>query len=415
MSSLKQTLERLYALTGKGRRLGLEAMQAACDAVGNPERSFEAIHVAGTNGKGSVTAFCASMLHQASLSEPSRGPIGQYTSPHLNRFAERIQVSGEPISDEQVEKYLGQALDTGLDLTFFEVATLAAFLAFRDLGVKTAVIETGLGGRLDATNVIPPPKVAVITRVAYDHMQELGPDITSIATEKAAIIKPGSQVVIGRLHPDARRVVEERVQEVGASLVELGSAEPYPGAQLAYPRMAMFGTNLAVSTTVARLFGLQPEDIASGIENTSWPGRNELLHRNGQELTLLDCCHNPDGAVLLSHIIDATAAETVGGRRGVALVFGAVEGKSWKAMLARLEHCAAHRIYVKPEVDRALPPEPMAQAYSGEIASSIADALRRARGVVGQSGLVVVTGSVFLVGPARALLLGLPTDPPIDL
>jgi dihydrofolate synthase/folylpolyglutamate synthase len=409
VNTFKQTLGRLYGLIGKGRQLGLDRMQAACDKLGNPERAFEAIHVAGTNGKGSVTAFTAAMLREA-----GRGPVGQYTSPHLNRFAERIQIDGAPIDDELLVKVLDQALDAGPDLTFFEVATLAAFLAFRERGVKIAAVEVGLGGRFDATNVLPPPLVAAITRVAFDHMTELGPDIASIAREKAGIIKTGSAVVMGKLHPDARRVVEERADEVGASLLTLGSAEPYPGAQLAYPRMAMYGTNLAVATTIARHLGVSSEHIALGVESTVWPGRNELLHRHGQELTLLDCCHNPDGAVLLSHIIDATAAETVGGRKGVALVFGAVEGKNWKAMLARLEHCALHRIYCRPEVERALPLQPMVDAYRGETAASVSEALQKARALVGPAGLVVVTGSVFLVGPARALLLGLPTDPPVN-
>jgi dihydrofolate synthase/folylpolyglutamate synthase len=177
--------------------------------------------------------------------------------------------------------------------------------------------------------------------------------------------------------------------------------------------MAMFGTNLAVAMTIARQLGLSPEQMSRGVEATSWPGRNELLHRNGQELTLLDCCHNPDGAVLLSHIIDATAAETVGNRRQVVLVFGAVEGKNWQAMIDRLEHTAMHRIYVKPEVERAVAIEPMGERYSGELAPSIAEALKKARAKVGPRGLVVVTGSTFLVGPARAILLGLPTDPPV--
>src|SRR5690606_32439068 len=125
-------------------------------------------------------------------------------------------------------------------------------------------------------------------------------------------------------------------------------------------------------------------------------------------------CHNPDGAVLLSHIIDATASETVGGRRGVALVFGSVQDKNWKAMMARLEHCASHRLFVKPEVPRAADPGPMAARYGGTTYGSIAEALQAARDAVGQSGLVVVTGSAFLVGPARALLLGLPSDPVVD-
>lgn len=409
MDTLKETLERLYRRVPLGRKLGLERMQAVCDALGNPERQFAAIHVAGTNGKGSISAFVASMLRSGGKR------VGLFTSPHLNRFAERIQIDGEPITDQEVVRYLDQVLAVAPpDMTFFEIATAAAFLAFRARAVEFAVLEVGLGGRLDATNVIPPPRVAAISRIAYDHMAELGGSLSSIAVEKAGIIKPGSKVVVGKLHPDALEVVEQRIAEVGAELVELGSAEPYPGAQLAYPRMAMFGTNLAVATTTARLLGVSPEQMASGIEDTFWPGRNELLHRNGQELTLLDCCHNPDAAVLLSHIIDATAAETVGSRRNIALVFGATEGKNWRAMLARLEHTAGHRVYAQPAGARGVDPSEIAAKYPGDIATSIPAALQRARSLVGARGLVVVTGSTFLVGPARAALLGLESDPPVD-
>lgn len=408
MSDLKDTLERLYGRISQGTKLGLERVSRAADQLGNPERAFAAVHVAGTNGKGSVCAFVSAMLAQ----RPGE-KVGLYTSPHLSRFAERIQIDGKPISDEQVEKHVAAALDAEPELTFFEATTLAAFLAFREAGVTTAVIETGLGGRLDATNIIPPPKVAAITRVAYDHTAELGDSLAKIGAEKAGIIKAGSKVVLGKLHPQARGAAEKRIADVGADLVPLTSAEPYPGAQLAYPRMAMFGTNLAVAMTIARELGLTPEQMARGVEATSWPGRNELLHRNGQELTLLDCCHNPDGAVLLSHIIDATAAETVGNRRQVVLVFGAVEGKNWPAMLDRLEHTALHRVYVRPDVARAVPVEPMQARYPGEAATSVAEALKKARSKVGPRGLVVVTGSTFLVGPARSILLGLPSDPPI--
>jgi dihydrofolate synthase/folylpolyglutamate synthase len=408
VSDLKDTLERLYGRISKGTKLGLERVTAAAAKLGNPERAFAVVHVAGTNGKGSVCAFVAAMLAQRSEEK-----VGLYTSPHLCRFAERIQIGGKPIEDAELERHLTAALDADPELTFFEAATLAAFLAFREAGVTTAVLETGLGGRLDATNIVPPPKVVAITRVAYDHMAELGDSLAKIGAEKAGIIKAGCKVVLGKLHPQARGAAEKRIAEVGAELVPLSSAEPYPGAQLAYPRMAMFGTNLAVAMTVARELGLTPEQMARGVEATSWPGRNELLHRNGQELTLLDCCHNPDGAVLLSHIIDATAAETVGNRRQVVLVFGAVEGKNWPAMLDRLEHTALHRVYVKPDVQRAVPIEPMQARYPGEAAASVAEALKKARNKVGPRGLVVVTGSIFLVGPARAILLGLPSDPPI--
>ena len=406
--NIKQSLGRLYGLLARGRQFGLERMQAACAVYGNPERSFKAIHVAGTNGKGSVCAFTSSMLR-------ARGTrVGLFTSPHLNRFAERIQVDGVCVSDDVLAGWIDDVLDRDLDLSFFETATLIAFLVFREAKVDTAVLEVGMGGRLDATNVIPPPLVAAITRVSFDHMDVLGDSLSEIAREKAAIIKAGSKVVIGKLHPDALREVEQRCAEVGAELLPLGDAEPYPGAQLAYPRIAMYGSNLAVSTTIARSLGIPPEAMANGVENAVWPGRNELLHRSGQELTLLDCAHNPDAAVCLSHVIDSSLAGGAGTRADVALVFGAIETKNWKSMLDRLEHSAAHRFYVAPPVNRAVDPAEMVKHYPGQVFTDVGRAIESARTRVGQQGLVVVTGSCFLVGAARAILLNLETDPPAD-
>lgn len=409
MDDLKASLGRLYSRVPLGRKLSLERMQAACARFGNPERSFTAVHVAGTNGKGSVSAFVASMGRAAGLR------VGLYTSPHLTRFAERIAIDGNPISDEELLPLLNRVLDECPDLTFFEVATLTAFLAFKQAGVQLAVLEVGLGGRLDATNVIPPPRVAAITRIAFDHMAELGDTLAKIAAEKAGIIKPGSAVVLGKLHPEARQVIERRITETGARLVPLGSPEPIPGAPLAYPRVALLGSNLAVAVTIGRELGWAPEVLARGVENTAWPGRNELLHRNGQELTLLDCAHNPDGAVALSHALDPSVLAEIESRREIALVFGSLNTKNWRAMLKRLEQVAGQRVFVAPPMSKAVDPREMAAVSHGEVASSVEEALSRARSLVGSKGVVVVTGSTFLVGAARAILLNLPTDPPVDL
>jgi dihydrofolate synthase/folylpolyglutamate synthase len=409
VSEIKDVLSRLYGLIPQGYQPGLERMQQACAEFGNPERSFEVVHVAGTNGKGSVCAFVASMIKAGGKR------VGLYTSPHLCQFAERIVVDGAQVSDENLADLMGQVLTRAPYLSFYEVATLTAFLEFQRAGVEIAVLEVGLGGRLDATNVVPPPRVAAITRIAFDHMDKLGDTLAKIATEKTAIIKSGTAVVLGKLHPDALEVIEKRMNEVGATQVDLGDPEPYPGAQLAYPRMAMFGTNLAVATTIARHLGIPPEAIGRGIEETVWPGRNELLHRAGQELTLLDCAHNADGAVTLSHIVEASLADALGSRKNVALIFGALNTKNWRAMLDRLENSAGHRIYVRPPISKAVDPKLMAERHAGEIAESVQEAMDRARELVGSRGLVVVTGSIFLVGPARAYLLGLECDPPIDL
>jgi dihydrofolate synthase/folylpolyglutamate synthase len=341
--------------------------------------------------------------------------VGRYTSPHLMRFAERIEVDGQPLSDDELTATLTRVMDEAPDLTFFEVATLTAFLAFREHGVDLAVLEVGLGGRLDATNVIPAPRIAAITRVAFDHQAELGGTLTAIATEKAGIIKAGSAVITGRLHPDARQVIEQRALEVQARLVPLGSPEPIAGAPVAYPRFAMVGTNLAVAVTAARELGITPDAMIQGIEAASWPGRNELLQRDGEELTLLDSAHNPDGAIALHHSLDPTVLAEIESRRQIALVFGALKSKNWKAMLQRLDPIAGHRVYVAPPVPKAEAPDAMARVVPGIVAANVREALAKARELVGKRGLVVVTGSSYLVGAARAFLLEMPTDPPIAL
>lgn len=402
---IKENLERLYGLLPGGRKFGLERVQVACDKLGNPEKSFKTVHVAGTNGKGSVCAFVAAML----VADGKK--VGLFTSPHLTHFAERIQIGGKFIDDETLSGLIEEVMDLHLDLTFFETATLLGFLAFQRAGVEIAVVEVGLGGRLDSTNVLPPPEIAAITRISFDHMETLGNTLTLIAAEKAAIIKQGSRVVVGKLHPDAIAVVKARCEEVGATLLPLGSPEPYEGAKLTYPRMAMYGSNLAVATTIARALHVSQEAMAEGIQRSMWPGRNELLHRSNQELTLLDCAHNPDAAVCLSHVIDSALNSGVGTRANVALVFGAVEGKNWKSMLDRLEGCTAHRFYVEPPVAKAVNPQLMVAHLSGTAVSDITTAVQSARQKVGPQGLVVVTGSTFVVGAARAFLLNLTPDP----
>lgn len=409
MSDYSKTLANLYGLIGRGRKLGLERMQEACERLGHPERSFKAIHVAGTNGKGTVCAFTASML------QASGKKTGLFTSPHLCRFAERIQIDGEPLADEKLGPLLDRVMEEVPEATFFEVATLAAFLTFQQAEIDYAVLEVGLGGRLDSTNVIPPPEIAIITRIAFDHMDVLGDSLAKIAAEKAGIIKPGCKVVLGKLHPEARAVIEEKIKQEGAEELELGSPEPIPGAPLAYPRIAMIGTNLAVATTAARALGISPEKMAEGIEGLNWPGRNELLHRNGQELTLLDCAHNPDSTVALSHALDPSMLGEVESRRDIALVFGAIQGKNYRAMLKRLEHVAPHRVFVAPPINKAVDPNELAKVLKGEVVGSVEQALGRARELVGAKGVVVVTGSSFLVGAARALLLSLPCDPAVDM
>jgi dihydrofolate synthase/folylpolyglutamate synthase len=232
MRTLAEALSSLYARVPFGIRLGLDGMKDACRAAGHPERAFPSVHVAGTNGKGSVCAMTTAIARAQGLR------TGLYTSPHLARFAERIQIDGQPLDDAILAELLSDTLDRAPELTFFEVATLAAFRAFREAKVDLAVLEVGLGGRLDATNVIPPPRAAAVTRIALDHTDRLGTTLDAIAREKAGIAKPGVELIVGPLAPEARAAVDEVARAAGARTFTAdedadASSDPAPWASKA--------------------------------------------------------------------------------------------------------------------------------------------------------------------------------------
>ena len=240
MSSLGAALAALHERIPLGMRLGLEPMRAACARAGAPESAFPALHVAGTNGKGSTCAMLEAIARASGLR------TGLYTSPHLVRFAERIRIDGEPIAD--VEPVLSEALTVGHDLSFFETATLAAFLAFRAAKVDLAIVEVGIGGRLDATNVLPSPRCSALTGVALDHQAMLGDTLAAIAREKAAIARPGVPFVLGAMPAEARAAAEELIVAAGAPIVEaalpddvaVGLAGPHQRDPQPRPRRAEY-------------------------------------------------------------------------------------------------------------------------------------------------------------------------------
>ncbi|MDB4998376.1 MAG: Dihydrofolate synthase [Myxococcaceae bacterium] len=383
-------------------RLGLEAMEAACADFGHPERAFDAIHVAGTNGKGSTAAMLESIARRAGQR------TGLATSPHLCRFAERIRVDGEPIPDSLLTQTLEDVLRRAPELSFFEAATLAAFVAFREAKVEIAIVEVGIGGRLDATNVIPPPRAAAITRIAFDHTDRLGDTLEAIAREKAGILKPGVHCVLGPLTPEVEAVIRARAREVGATVAFATPRDVMPGLAGAHQR-----SNACVAWDAASLAGFSDDTCRAGIERATWPGRLETVRTSDGEV-LLDAAHNPDGVTALAAHLD----EHLRGRK-VALVFGALSDKAWPSMLDLLAPRASACVYVRPPANAGLrpaaDPEVLAARHPGEVATSITDALERARAAVGPGGVLVVTGSIFLVGEARGTLLGLPRDPAVAL
>jgi dihydrofolate synthase/folylpolyglutamate synthase len=378
-------------------RLGLEAMREACEQTGHPERAFPLVHVAGTNGKGSVCAMVESIARATGMR------TGMYTSPHLCRFAERIRVDDAPVTDDLLAELLTRALDVQPELSFFESATLAALLAFREAKVDIAILEVGLGGRLDATNVVPTPAAAAITRIALDHTDRLGTTLVEIAREKAGIAKPGLDILLGKMPPEVRAAIDEVAHAAGAttSFVEEAPLPAHLGLAGEHQR-----DNARIAAELGRRIGASPAAIARGLAEVRWPGR---LERIGD--FLLDGAHNPDGARALAAYVSGLGIPP----ERVTLVFGALADKDWRGMLDELAPMAGKRVYVAPQGTSrgAAVAGDMAARHAGETAASLEAALE---GLTRDPpGLVVVCGSLVLVGQARARLLGLPRDPPVAL
>lgn len=399
---LASALQRLYALAPGGMKPGLAAMEAACAEHGHVERAFPVLHVAGTNGKGSTCAMLEAMARAAGLR------VGMTTSPHLSRFAERIRIDGAPLDDGALADALEAALGTRVPLTFFEAAMLAAFLAFRAARVDLAIVEVGLGGRLDATNVVPEPVASALVSVGLDHMAFLGDTLAKIAWDKAHVAKAGRPFVLGpalahEAHEAALGVAIAR----GAHVVE-AAATPAPKPEALGLRGAHQVQNAQVAITLARLAGLGEAAIDAGLRDAAWPGRFERIATAAGPV-LLDGAHNVDG---MRALVETLAAE---GLTPAAVVFGAMADKDYRATLALLATAGGRRVYVEPAGRAPATREDLIRLFPGEPSADVPEALARARELAGPAGLVLVTGSLYLVGEARAVLLGLPRDPPIAL
>ncbi|WP_394848006.1 bifunctional folylpolyglutamate synthase/dihydrofolate synthase [Pendulispora brunnea] len=403
---LKAALEGLYGRAPRGMDLGLDAIRASCTRFDFPERSFGAVHIAGTNGKGSTSAMVERIAREAGLK------TGLYTSPHLHRFAERIRVDGEPLEDATLATILGDVLAREPGLTFFEVATLTAFLAFREAKVDLAVLEVGIGGRLDATNVIPPPRAAAITRIAFDHQDKLGDTLALIAREKAGIAKPGLDVILGPMETDVEAAIAEVAHGVGATVSRARELT----AGIAIERIGLAGAhqedNARIAWAIGERLGIPRATIARGIANVTWAGRLERIE-TADGPVLLDAAHNPDGIEALAQQLAAWKLDP----SNIALIFGALADKAWPVMLDRIAPLAGTRVYVRPPSNSPrgpADPADLAARCPGETAGSFEEALALARRNVSR-GLVLVTGSIFLVGEARGKLLGITGDPALAL
>jgi dihydrofolate synthase/folylpolyglutamate synthase len=324
----------------------------------------------------------------------------------LVRFAERIRIDGAPLEDAALAGVLDEALRVGADLSFFETATLAAFLAFREARVELAIVEVGIGGRLDATNVIPPPRCAALTGIALDHQDMLGETLEAIAREKAAIAKPGAPFVFAKLPDVVRAAAAEVADRFGAHVIDVMELPPGITVGLDGPHQR---DNAALAWTVAGQLGIPVPARERGIREVRWPGRLEPIDVASGELAggwILDGAHNPAGVAAL--------VQALRGTRLGAVIFGALADKSWREMVAVVAEIDAPRFYVAAGGRLPADPAEIAEAVPGTPTRSLTEALRSARRRAGHLP-VLVCGSLHLVGEARGALLRLTGDPIVSL
>lgn len=393
----------LEALSPLAMRFGLQRVARALDELGHPERGAPILHVAGTNGKGSTCAMAAAALGAAGHR------TGLYTSPHLERFNERIAVDGEPISDAALAEAVAEVRaccpwhDGGEPedrLSYFEFATLAALVHFARAGVGVTVLEVGLGGRLDATNAVT-PAVTAVAAIGLDHTQWLGETVEAVAREKAGIFKAGVRAVVHAVQPPGViEVLREAAVQAGAPFEVAPAGWDGPLALAGAHQRGNAGLAAAALRALRRAgVTVGEQEIARGIATARWPGRLELVGG-----VLLDGAHNPDGARALA----AALAEVHPGRP-VELVFGALGDKDHRAMLAALAGAVRRLHLVAPVTPRAravaeLGAAAEALGVAAVTYGGLAEALAGARAAAGDGAQVVVAGSLYLVGEARALL-----------
>lgn len=416
----------LLSLQGPVRsgNFGLQRMEWLMEELGHPERRPGIVHIAGTNGKGSTAAMIESGLRVGGFR------TGLYTSPHLVRINERYRIEGQPVSDgtlacavERVRVAIERIVarrGSGSHPTFFEAATAVALVLFEQAHTSYSIVETGLGGRLDASNVVR-PDLAVVTRIQADHERFLGADLAGIAAEKAAIVKEGCRAVVARQVEQVREVLLRRCAQVGADVCDTAREWEATGARsdrghwtftakgpgCSVPaRLALAGEhqveNALTAAAALRVLGVRLRHISEGLRRACWPGR--LEDRPGRPPVLLDAAHNPGGAKALS----AYLRDEARGRR-VTLVYGSSRDKAVDE-IAAWTFPAAHRVVLTRAGDgRAATPAALLAVTShhhGRIqaAPCVADALRLARRGARADDWIVIAGSLFLVGEARQLL-----------
>ena len=419
MPNFQQSLDYLYGLQKYGIKFGLNCTENLLARVGNPHRKLRFIHIAGTNGKGSTAAIISRILLNHSVK------AGLYTSPHLVRFTERFRLNDTEVSAQrilQVFEKIREILDETQPPTFFEMVTAMAFLYFAEEQADFVIAETGMGGRLDATNVIS-PEVCVITNVGFDHQEFLGSTLSSIAREKAGIIKQGVPVVTGALQPVAQGILKTACMNKAAPLYRFKSdfhvrrksdgSFQYRGIkrQLSSLSLNLRGPHQVANAALAlaavevleqkRLISLLPGPIEDAMREVRWPARLEVLETN--PTIVLDGAHNPQGAEALRDALKESFTY-----KKLHLVMGIMGDKDILGILRRLLPMAETAIFTQPRYARAANPDDirkMARPYIQKyyVIYDAASAIQEARHLADPDDLICITGSLYFAGEVKQI------------
>lgn len=409
-----EAVELVHQRAWVGQKPGLDRIRRLLGRLGNPQEKLKFVHIAGSNGKGSTAAMLASVLTAAGLR------TGLYTSPHLWRFHERFQVNGLPISGEDLADITARVLEAAEDETEFELMTAIGMVYFLRAGCNIVVLETGLGGRLDSTNIIPAPEAAVITHIGLEHTELLGDTLEKIAAEKAGILKPGCDAVLYGQGQGVQAVVEDVCRRLEVPLtvtappVVLSSGlegQTFPYRSKGPYHISLLGEyqvhNAAVvleTVNVLRRRGWEiPEDaLLRGLELARWPGRMELARRAPD--VLLDGGHNPQCMEALGRALRELYPE-----KKLIFLTGVLADKDWTAMMEQLLPLAKEFYTITPDSPRAMSAAELAAWLESRGAravpcGTVRDGLDRALAAAGPQDVVCVTGSLYMIGEARHLL-----------
>ncbi len=422
-NAYQKSLDYLYSLEKFGMIFGLTQVERILDAVGNPHKEIQAIHIGGTNGKGSTAAMMSSILQKEGYR------VGLYTSPHLVRFTERIKVNGKEIEEAEVAALTEsmreeiEAAGVAPPFTFFDFTTAMALSYFHRKLVDLAILEVGLGGRLDSTNVVD-PLISIITNIAKDHEGVLGKTISKIAREKAGIIKKGKPLITADTQPQVLRLFSKICQGRGSPFFRVGKEFRYVRAEdgdLDYEglhrklwsvHLNLKGYHQAVNATTALGamevleelgYSVSTDAMIDGLREVDWPGRLELVSSSPR--VVLDGAHNPAGALVLK---ESLKKEFQYDR--LLLIVGIMKDKDIQSMLHLLAPLADHIILTQPHTDRAAPPALLKKALDpngkkAEIAEDLKEAIERGLALTREEDLLCITGSLYTVGEARAYFL----------